>query len=261
MIHSTPIILLAGRAGSGKDTVGAFLAQTYNGVCIGQADPMKKFCMDVFGFSEEALWGPSELREKPVSFDKMAQSECSSNFGQLFRNFIIEVVPQGLDDGAVAVLSDWMDNIELTLRERGAITPRTTLQTLGTEWGRSVALDMWNQYTIKAAKALLAGGYSYSRNGGLVAAPGNVVDYVIVTDGRFQNEILNVRYLGGVSVRIDRTVAAAGPAGANGHSSEMELGRIPRHFFSRVLDNNATKESLFASVRRLMQEAYGDLGG
>ncbi len=268
MIAATPIIALAGKAKSGKDTVGNFIASNYNGVCIGQADPMKKFCMDVFGFTEEALWGPSELREEPVSFKEIfSRSHCADRFIELSGDFMIEVLPAGMQAGhderysPRILLDEWYEQMHQKMRAESALTPRFALQQLGTDWGRKIALDMWNQYTIKAAKALLAGGHSYSRDGGLVKEPGAVVDYVIVTDGRFQNEILNVRYLGGVALKIERKLADEGVAGATSHASEKELERIPTHYFTRVLQNNHRKEDLYENVRRVMQEAYGDRRG
>ena len=54
------IIALTGLAGSGKSTV----AEMLNGVQIGFADPLKRFCGEVFGFSNEELYGPSEARER-----------------------------------------------------------------------------------------------------------------------------------------------------------------------------------------------------
>ncbi len=58
------IIGILGKAGSGKDTVADMLVNNHNLVKISFADPIKRFCMDVFDFSEEQLWGPSEFRNK-----------------------------------------------------------------------------------------------------------------------------------------------------------------------------------------------------
>ena len=55
------IIALAGVAGCGKDTVASFLP----GPKVRFADPIKQFCAQVFGWSEEQLYGPSALREVP----------------------------------------------------------------------------------------------------------------------------------------------------------------------------------------------------
>lgn len=56
------IIGLSGKAGAGKDTVAGFLVWNHQFESIALADPMKKFCKEMFGFSREQLWGPSSAR-------------------------------------------------------------------------------------------------------------------------------------------------------------------------------------------------------
>lgn len=51
-------------AGSGKDTVADFLVEEYGFAKVAMADPMKRICKEVFDFSDEQLWGPSENRNK-----------------------------------------------------------------------------------------------------------------------------------------------------------------------------------------------------
>jgi hypothetical protein len=53
----TPIVMLTGPAGSGKDTVASFLVKNHGAVAIAQADPMKRLAMQLFEFPEETLWG------------------------------------------------------------------------------------------------------------------------------------------------------------------------------------------------------------
>ncbi len=60
-----PIIGLTGRAGAGKDTVADCLVQHHGYAKHAFADPFKRFCQEVFGFTREQLWGPSELRNAP----------------------------------------------------------------------------------------------------------------------------------------------------------------------------------------------------
>lgn len=52
------LIALAGHAGSGKNTVAKILG----GYEISFADPLKKFCKELFDFSEDQIYGPSECR-------------------------------------------------------------------------------------------------------------------------------------------------------------------------------------------------------
>ncbi len=55
------LIALTGLAGSGKSTV----AKLTGFVEMAFAAPMKEFCGQVFGFTDEELYGPSEARERP----------------------------------------------------------------------------------------------------------------------------------------------------------------------------------------------------
>jgi len=59
------IIGISGQACSGKDTAADILVKQYGFVKISLADLMKRICKEVFDFSEEQLWGPSEKRNEP----------------------------------------------------------------------------------------------------------------------------------------------------------------------------------------------------
>jgi len=50
---------------AGKGTFGGIVRGKYGFQEVSLADPMKRFCMEVLGFPEEYLWGPSEMRELP----------------------------------------------------------------------------------------------------------------------------------------------------------------------------------------------------
>jgi hypothetical protein len=56
------IIGLAGLAGCGKSTVANLIGPRHE---LAFADPMKRFCAEVFGFTREELYGPSAARETP----------------------------------------------------------------------------------------------------------------------------------------------------------------------------------------------------
>ena len=59
------IVGICGRAGSGKSTAARHLVEAFGFVELALADPLKRFCHEVFGFSDEQLWGPSEKRNEP----------------------------------------------------------------------------------------------------------------------------------------------------------------------------------------------------
>jgi dephospho-CoA kinase len=56
------IVAIAGKKGSGKDTVAERLVQCHNFVKYSFADPLKEGCKAMFGFTDEQLWG----KEKEV---------------------------------------------------------------------------------------------------------------------------------------------------------------------------------------------------
>lgn len=57
------LVGIVGHAGSGKDTVADMLGWRR----MSFAEPMKRFCMEVFDWSEEQVFGPSAERSKPDS--------------------------------------------------------------------------------------------------------------------------------------------------------------------------------------------------
>ncbi len=255
MVQSTPIILIAGVAGSGKDTVGNLIANHYNGICLGQADPMKKFCKDVFEFTEEQLWGESGLRNAAVEFSKTDENrERAWKFGSNEVSFRESILQGEEVRSSEPLLRRWFENMMREIRSTGKLSPRHALQQLGTEWGRKVNPQMWNEAAIRTCKTLLAGDHTYSRVGGLVKDPGKRYDYAVITDGRFANEILNVRYQGGVALKIERN----GTSSVGSHSSELELHSIPRHFFTRIVNNNHSLGWLSRMVKNVMVESFDD---
>jgi hypothetical protein len=255
----TPIILLAGPASSGKDTVGAYLATHYNAVTIGQADPMKRFVRDVFGFSINQLWGPSEARNAEAEFSDDEVDDFFRRFNQHDLQLIADVVPPEDRDNAIRLFDGWVAKIFKHAHENGnKLSARYVLQKLGTDWGRLVSRDMWSLYAIKVAKALLAGDASYSREHGLVPSVGTSYDYAVITDGRFRNELVNVLATNGLTVLVNRKVQALeGDLGK--HKSETELADVPSHFYLERLENKKDFGYLYSLVDDMMAINYGDV--
>jgi hypothetical protein len=69
------------------------------------------------------------------------------------------------------------------------VTPRRLLQTLGTEWGRSIHPDLWVDVLAR-------------RTGIATGAP--VHDRIVISDVRFPNEVTFVRFHGGQLLRLRR---------------------------------------------------------
>lgn len=264
---STPIILICGEAGSGKDTVASYIQQyTKNTVLIAQADPMKRFARDVFGFTEHQLWGPSEARNAP---DERFTSTAAWDLAKRRlldqgERWIDQVLPNQHDYAKLAAmdsLRSWFDKLYRDHAKK-TLTPRAMLQTIGTEWGRAVDSNIWSSYALKLAGTALEGGTTYSRGYGLAEdRTKGLPDYVLITDGRFPNEIINAARQGVQRLLVRNpkpsdAQAAVEAAGVKGHASEAFLKQIPQHWYTDTLYNDKSRGLLFLenAVARLVRD-------
>jgi hypothetical protein len=257
---SLPLIVITGQAGSGKDTVAAMIAERTGGVVIAQADPMKRFVAQTFGFTNESLWGPSEQRNKvhiDFGYDAVAHNACCSvhEYGY---DFVCEVLPE-LDHTqktqATEALETWVGNVThhgLFAVEKG-LSARYVLQTLGTQWGRRFSRDIWSRYAIRTAIEALGGQRVYSRETGLSEDSTVNYNFAVISDGRFRNEIVNVRAVGGAAWKIVSDSEEQSPVGIPGHASEAEQKGIPDSFFHEMLINR--KEDGLVSLRKAVEYA------
>lgn len=231
-----PVILLTGEAGSGKDTIASCIAKHYPATVIAQADPMKRFAKRVFGYSEEQLWGPSAMRNTEVDLPRSA--ELLTRFCTHSTGWLREVLP-GIPDIALESAQQRLMNW-LSAFDQGTIkrtSPRHVLQTLGTEWGRSFSRNMWVDLALDSARDLLGGGLAYDRTDGLRRSSLPAPEWVVITDGRFRNEVLAVSEAGGVVVRVESP--GSGLRGVTAlHASETEQKGIPEHLIDAVIVNN-----------------------
>lgn len=85
------ILGISGLARSGKDTCADIIVKNYGYVKIAFADKIKRICRDLYGFSYEQLWGPSELRDMPdyrypndngYLTPRLALQLCGTEFGR-----------------------------------------------------------------------------------------------------------------------------------------------------------------------------------
>jgi len=244
-----PLIIMGGAAGSGKDTVAAMLADASGaGTLIAQADPMKRFVRDWLGFTEEQLWGPSEMRNgaDPRFGPELGPDTWSGldvdNIQTLvaMERLVVEVgYLHKFDD-----LQEWVRETQKRYLKL-PVTPRAILQLFGTEFGRtSLHPDVWSDRAIRSARQVLAGKARYDRTQGIIEDGKEAgASLVVITDGRFRNEILNVKGQAGRAVQVynpapTQDAAAVEAAGIKGHSSEAELRGIPRSWYDYKLHND-----------------------
>lgn len=249
-MYTTPITLIVGPAGSGKDTIAGFMAKNHGALMIAQADPMKRLAKILFDFSAEQLWGPSDCRnavdqrfnyQEDAGFSRNCWDAALTRLGsQEVHAWLHDL---GLGVNSFTALRLWYNNVMAqTYWAKKGLTPRLVLQTLGTEWGRKQGRELWSQYAIRKALTLLGGGFRYDREVGLIEDSGFTgPDRVVITDGRFRNEVINVLATGGTVVRIDSpsiNTEAIEAAGVKGHASEKEQKSLPNHFFTHFIMND-----------------------
>jgi hypothetical protein len=268
-MNSSPIILLVGQAGSGKDTVAGYMVKNHGALSIAQADPMKRLARIVFDFNEDQLWGPSSSRNAvDERYNHMAFWEVAWNrfHSHEVESWLMELFDSHEVSQRFGALKAWMNMVQTETHWKSRdLTPRFVLQTLGTEWGRNQGRDLWSKYTIRRALDLLGGGFSYDRARGLVPDPGFIgPDRVVISDGRFRNEVVNVRAIGGAVVRIDSPntdSSGVEAAGVAGHASEKEQKGLPGHFFTGFLLNDKAQglsacEAHVKDLIRVMDRNY-----
>jgi len=239
----TPIILMSGSAGSGKDSGALMLAREFNAVCVGQADPIKRIVQMFFGFSHESLYGYSELRVKPLEhFTDLSEDDLD--------NVCVEW-QRITGDGSLVELKSWYRRYR-PLAQDGTLTPRQALQGLGTDLAREINKDLWPNIAKHTARTLLSSGHKYDRVNGLSKEPGNGYDWIVITDGRFRNEVISISRDGGIPILIKRAVKKLGDDRFSHHASEREIREIPKHYFRYVVNNDGTEEEFLEKLRRIM---------
>jgi len=258
---SYPIVLLCGKSGSGKDTAAGMLRDEFGSVSIAMADPIKRFCALVLGFDNQALWGESSLRNAldtrfATNPDGLFSAALSRTWSPEAQDWIgsLEISSRGNKRHWVErrIREKWIPMLQQFVAENGGLTARYALQTLGTEIARqAVGPDVWVNKAIKTAEPILLGRQYHATQGVLVQedAP---VPFVVITDGRFPNEILRVKRAGGYAILIESPDKDTGT-----HASENSLKDVPQSWFDSVIWNDKLD---LGSLRRAMGRTAVGLG-
>lgn len=219
-----------GSAGAGKDEAARQLVAAHNYVPLAFADPLKRILKDVFEFTDDQLWGPSENRNKEDP--RYPRTVFGEN----------PLVHSKEDPTPVG------------------LTVRHALQTLGDGWGRNECYqNVWAEYAIRVATKLTTGKYGYDQKLGLyeLNVPGSPMligpprTDVVITDLRYQNEAEAVRKAGGKLVRVKRKVKEIKVSPT--HKSENDLLVLHDDDFDWVLNNNSTLTALWEQVDQMAQ--------
>jgi hypothetical protein len=248
------IIGLLGPAGSGKDLVADwFVSKGF--VKVAFADPMKRFAQEAFSLSTEQLWGPSHERNKRFPVDMAWWFNAIGRLPMAAKEIIQYVLQESDRVSGYLKLLDWFTWLRKTWPEE--ISAREILQTIGTEWGRTVDPLIWCRHAHLVAEKLSYGMVSYSQEKGLsVSLDSKGPAGVVIPDHRFVNEVMETKKHGETSyvLRLRRLAREEKIIGINNHVSEAEQKGIPDSEFDLVLEFPEGVEKVQAMLETALKE-------
>lgn len=203
-------------AGSGKDTVADILCE-YGFIKLALADPIKRICMDVFGFNYNQMFGPSEFRNVPNEKGIIPRSPLKG-VGSACRDENEDVwIDYCLND-----IDKLLSNNNLTYFPSVGVTERYENTPFG-----------------------------------LIDKCGNLpetIKGVVVADCRFKNELFKIKNSkNGKLLRVKRKINTNISSNKDKHQSEIDLLDMDDSIFDYIIDNNGSLEDLSLKIRRFIE--------
>lgn len=219
-------IVLSGEAGAGKDSTANVLVERHNYLKLSLSDDMKIFCMRVFGWSAEQLFGQSSLRNEPDPKWARPCPKCNGS-GTDF-NYPVSGCSACDGDGKLN------DN-----------SPRRVLQLLGSEWGRDlIHPDIWTMAARPRFEKVLQLGRR-----------------IVVNDARFDNDRNNLAsWLGAkrVDVRVPVPKKRKKKEAWRQHPSELSRPNDDQVDYIVTNDEAWPFPGLPAKVEAMLLSLYGE---
>jgi hypothetical protein len=246
------LIGMSGLANSGKDTAANFMVERHGHAKVALADPIKRFARDLYAFTDQQLWGPSQFRNEPDTRFPREHGPWVELFSPV--GYRTESNLASAEQGAKCACCGASG-----IDSQCFLTPRHVLQQIGTELGRSCYPNTWVDLCIRTAKTLLVDSSArYDQKLGIHPATADIVSAynsrirgVSVSDVRFLNEIDAIQAAGGKVIRIVRP--GAGLAGVQGqHLSETEQAGIPDSKFDAIITNDGSLDVLKEAVEAIL---------
>ncbi len=271
------ILGISGQAGSGKDTASDYFVEHYGFVKMSLADPIKRLSANVFAFSYDQLWGPSDLRNKiderfsrceivssSVAFGpgcSLAPIDrvCDQAWATAARNLLVygpkwveSVLPDASEDDRVECLQGLCTGIATLGHKYPDLSPRVLLQYLGSDWGRThLGDDIWIDLLLRDAVPVLE-GHDYQCSSGVVFLKDLYTKPrgVVCSDVRFLNEITKFKQNKCKLLRVNRseTDSKAAVLGMSSHVSEMEQKGFTTVMFDAVINNDKSLADLKSAL-------------
>lgn len=254
MSHNLPVVGISGKARSGKDAVAQHLVTRHGYTQLAWADTVKRMSSDIFLFTEDQLWGPSDNRNEVDHRFSSAEvwEESRTRLGSCGKGWIAELM--GIPESTKRVfevfltLVEWFDRLR---ESTPSLSPRIALQTLGTDWARlNIHTDVWVDYTMNMARQVLSYEpyYIYSRTQGLQEVDKDPdIRGVVISDIRFENELRAILDFGGYLIRLLRPDPHNQEAILHHISESIQDGFDPE-LFNAAITNDGTLKDLYQDL-------------
>lgn len=216
-------VSITGKSRSGKDTLADLfisLGGSFEVQKVAFADEPKRILMNLYKFTEEELWGPSELRNLPGKYMLEKKS--------------ISITPrQGLQKLSQNFARDYYDGTWCDfLMEQCEDVEKNSIDRV---YSRTYH-DPWVFRVMPE-----------------IQRPHHCVKTIVVPDTRYSNEHNALKNKNAVMIKIYKD--GAGLLGELGqHSSETEQDQIPDSSYDFVVYNNGTLENLRERVERIWNQ-------
>lgn len=282
------MVCISGFSGVGKDEVAEYLVDSYRAVHMGLVDSAKRHMADLYGFTENQLFGPSTFRNegdkrypKPIYFKLKAKpydGVLSNIFDQTKTYHYVDVY----DDGVNSVVDKSLDSCQIRqslinntkrffIEETNGIfflSPREALQKY-CELMDSLFLGSWAWKAMNTSVAFVnamkldnnrySSVYKYSRMKGIVGAGevSNYGKYVITCFSDFRHicefkiaSAFQSETLFPIFLRVKRPGIDKPPFD---HRSEKEQALIPDNAFDFIINNDSTISDLRSKIDPIVE--------
>lgn len=209
------IVGIAGFARSGKDTLADYFCMDHGFAKTHFADSFKKHAQEIFDFTDAQLWGSD--KEKP---------DVRYRYSGICPRDRAHCTEQQDGNWRCPTCGNTYNKF---------LTARLALQTISTEWGRTMYPSVWTDYTLRFIRE---------------SAEREQKMRWVIADIRMLEEVQQVKAIGGIVVRIKRNM----PHHHLWHATESELTAMPDSLFHAVISNDGTLDELHQKTNALVHE-------
>jgi hypothetical protein len=255
-----PIICVSGFSGSGKDEFSDYAVSKFDGVKAGITDKTRRFLIDMYGFSEEQMFGSSEMRNKG---DMRIPKDFWKSMDRIEEEEYICIRPKGLDEITMKMnigefKKDGNDgSIKIKKGDpRFWLSPREALQKHCAQFD-----NLCSTTQIESAISIshmIEHRFTYTREYGIGATNhrSKPYNFIVFSDFRHAHEFEfmksgKIGRIKPIFIRIKRSGVEVPPYD---HRSETEQAKISDMAFEFIIENDRNIEHLHNETYHIINQ-------